>query len=64
MFKHVKKMKEASIIAPPQKIAQTITKVESEQKEGLAILRECLKIANYYIRYRDMSEVVRCCLLT
>ena len=44
MFKHVKKMKEAPIIAPPQKIAQTITKVESEQKEGLAVLREYLRL--------------------
>jgi hypothetical protein len=65
MFKNVKKMKDAPIIALiPQKINPKISKADAEPKEGLIILRDCLKISNYYIRYRDMSEVIRCNLLT
>jgi hypothetical protein len=31
---------------------------------GYALLRDCLKIANYYVRYRDLSDILRCNLLT
>lgn len=33
-------------------------------REGLALLRDCLKIANYYVRYRDLSDILRRNLLT
>jgi len=33
-------------------------------KEGHALLRDCLKIANYYVRYRDLADILRHNLLT
>lgn len=43
---------------------QKSAKLVTDEKEGLAILRDCLKIANYYVRYRDLSEILRTNLLT
>ena len=44
--------------------AKQTVKNAASSKEGLEILRDCLKIANYYVRYRDLSDILRTTLLT